>query len=273
MAIFELVGLNEATPQLVAPTVSDVGAIAGSLVVNSNTITPSGVLHVEGNATLNGDVSLSGNNILLSGGHIGFDTGDTIRLGQGVTGMQFDMPGGEYTFLINFVEQFSINETSIDFNGNDLILGGGEIEFGDANTRISQLGADIRFDVATGGDYLFRINSSTRFSITETKIGIHGTILDLQGAHIQFDNTNFTIRQISNDLEYKVITGGAHVFRIANQAEFTITLASVNLHSKNIINVLDIDAATYTVGGTPGVSFSGAVSNITVVNGIVTAAS
>jgi hypothetical protein len=36
---------------------------------------------------------------------------------------------------------------------------------------------------------------------------------------------------------------------------------------------LKIDAASYAVAGTAGVSFSRAVTNITVVNGIVTAAS
>jgi len=63
MPIYELIGLNEAVPQLLAPTSADTGAIVGSLVVGSNSIVPTGALHVEGNATIKGELSLSGFNL------------------------------------------------------------------------------------------------------------------------------------------------------------------------------------------------------------------
>lgn len=279
MAIFELIGLNESTPQLVAPTATDVGAITGSLVVGSNSITPTGALHVEGNATINGDLFLGGNSIDLSGapldGHITFDGNDTIRIGTDALGLGLAFEAkinDEYNFFIGTAIQLSINQAAVELRGNDLILGGGLIEFDDANTKILQTGSSLHFDIASG-TFVFIITAQTRFSVSTTKVSMHGNILDLAGGHIQFNNTNFRITQLSNDIEIDVGVGGAVVFKIDNATEFTVDATTVNIHTKNLRGVLDIEAENYIVGVTPGASFSGAVSNITVINGIVTAAS
>ena len=64
-------------------------------------------------------------------------------------------------------------------------------------------------------------------------------------------------------------------FQITTGPKFSITSDSgeIDFDNENLTTSGDIDAATYTVGGVAGIDFNGAVTNITVVKGIVTAAS
>lgn len=57
------------------------------------------------------------------------------------------------------------------------------------------------------------------------------------------------------------------------RAGATLNIASATFFTAAVDVNANLDATSFSVGGTAGVSFSGAITNITVVNGIVTAAS
>jgi len=376
MAIYELVGLNEATPQLVAPTAVDFGGIAGGLLV-AGSIAGNGIIST-------GDVSLSGNDLILGGGKIQFDnanyritqvsdlleyhaggTGihifnidnvpkltidaaiislrgnaltldidETIIIAETVDGMSLTVPtGDDFAFVIDVTPEFTIDAANINFHGNNLlnaphdhedgaggsqliataalsatgtkdnttflrgddtwdvpqgveistwtvphdsdnnnlILGTGSVQFDDVNTLIKQVGSNI--ELVSANELIYKIGAQTKFSVSSSKTSIHDNVLALGNGHIEFTTNNYRITQVLSSLQYNVPSGDKHIFNINNAPEFTLDAANIDLHNKNIANVLNITAATYTVGGFSGTSFSGAVSNITVVNGIVTAAS
>lgn len=69
----------------------------------------------------------------------------------------------------------------------------------------------------------------------------------------------------------------ASVFLVAIPTTATITVVGViatgDVTAANVTASAGVTAATYTVGATAGADFSGAVTNLTAVKGLVTAAS
>jgi len=126
-----------------------------------------------------------------------------------------------------------------DADGNNFLLSGGLIQFADINTKILQSGKALHFVVADEGEFQCIIDTTTKFSVSETKVNIHGNILDLNGGDIQFDNILVRIDQSGDNLEYNVDTGNSHVFKITNSPAFTLSPTFLNVHNKKIINVLD----------------------------------
>ncbi len=137
----------------------------------------------------------------------------------------------------NYIEFFGPWTDNHDAGGNNFLLSGGLIQFADANTTISQAGANMDFAIASG-TYGFKI-VSTQFSVSDTKVNIHGNILDLNGGHIQFDNVLTRITQVINSLEFDIDDTKSYVFQILNTDEFSISQASINVHNKRIVNVSD----------------------------------
>lgn len=81
--------------------------------------------------------------------------------------------------------------------------------------------------------------------------------LEANAVHIGGDtNTSFLVGS----------TGAADIVFVAGGGASPIEVARLNISG-------NFDAASYSVGGSGGASFSGAITNLTVVNGIVTAAS
>lgn len=113
----------------------------------------------------------------------------------------------------------------------------GTLEF-NANTTITRAGSSMDFAIASGS-YSFKIVTA-QFSVSDTKVNIHGNILDIgSGGHIQFDNDKTRITQVVSSLEFDVDNLKAYSFQINNNDEFVINQTIINAHDKKIINVTD----------------------------------
>ena len=180
------------------------------------------------------------NKLIVSGtGLIQFADANTT-ISQVGLGLQIDVAvGGQFSFIIDSSPKFTVTGTTTDIHGNILDLNTGLIQFDDANTTISQGAANLISDVVAGGQFLYKINSVTTFTVKEGVTQIHGNDLHLQGGHIQFDNVSTLIDHVALDLKYFVVIGGTHQLLINDQVEFTVSDAFTDNHSKKISNVVD----------------------------------
>ena len=121
------------------------------------------------------------------------------------------------------------------------------ITFGEDGT-----GLDIKFFGDTSGSYMLWDQSADSLVLNAANATIKGTVT------VGVDDTGY-------DVKFFGATSGKYMLW-DESADKLVVVGSADLGTS-------VEADAYTVGGTAGADFNGAVTNLTVVKGIVTAAS
>lgn len=143
------------------------------------------------------------------------------------------IPDASGTILITPMVQ------TLDANGNNIILNGGLIQFSDVNTTISQVGMNLEFNSIASAEYVFNIDSSPQFTVTDTIVNIHGSILQIETGRIQFNDVDTKILEFGTTLQYDVALGEKHDFRTGNFPRFSIRDSGADGEGNRIKNVGD----------------------------------
>lgn len=280
-----------------APTL---GAISGTTGAFSGNVTVGGTLGVTGVSTLTGNVGVgaaptyaldiqttgttqmlrvvgsSTNNVLFQSGSANSQTLE-LRGGGGDSSLMFSVNSST-------TPTFSIGVDNSDADKFKLSSGG-------------TLGTTDRLVINTSGNMGFGadVNASSLVPYYFYKSQDSAAILCMENPNVgssAYASLSVKSDSASGDLVATSAANGDYVEVVANSdssgglrinsshastARISMRIRSTEKfyidNSGNAVAVGSVDAASYKVGGASGANFSGAVTNITVVNGIVTAAS
>jgi len=118
-----------------------------------------------------------------------------------VNGIKLNTPSTtSYELQINAVAEYVFNATELDTQGNDITIGAGELVFGNVNTSIIQNGNDLRYDVASTGQNIFRVDNVEEYEFSATQADFKNNNL-----------VNVKLLEINNtaDTFQYIITGAA----------------------------------------------------------------
>jgi len=217
------------------------GAIKGNFGIG--TTTPSESLEVVGNIKISGEADINGGAVIDGGGTTGNATTSINKDGFFITGI-----GGSGRIEVT------------DANGNSFI--DGSLTIGTASTTILD----------------FEVQGQSKFETT----GVSNTLIVKQNTNqqnvIQFHNGSkfWGVRYDTNNslyLEGTQSAGANQLLTLGNNNNVGIGMALNTLPTDKLEVVGNLNATRYKVNGVAGANFSGAVTNITVVDGIVTAVS
>ena len=119
-------------------------------------------------------------------------------------------------------------------------------------------GSDVIFYGATSGKY-WKWDQSADQMIVNGSFSLTGALTLIGALTVGVDDTG-------HDVKFHGATAGSYMLWDESADKLIINGGSADLGTS-------CEADAYTVGGTAGIDFSGAITNLTVVKGIVTAAS
>jgi len=153
------------------------------------------------------DVNFTGNTLTALGVTSFTDTNTSIQ--QSGSDLQIDVAtGGRHSLRINNTIEYDFAANALFMSGNDLNLGGGFVQFDDANTRIEQVGTTLEFNVDTGDSFVFDITEITEFSFDVLQGFVSfRRIQGNQGADI----VGAATITLGNDGNYFDITGNTNI--------------------------------------------------------------
>lgn len=168
-------------------------------------------------------------NDLINMGVLSFDDSDT-SIQQASADMLYDIAtGGMHSLRINNIIEYDFGASIADFNGNDLFLDGGELRFGDANTRIDHVGTTLEFNVDTGDTFDFDITEVTEYSFSATAFNAQGNDILINSV------TGFSLSV--SDLDTVIATGGAFRVAINSITEYDFDAGQVDFNVNHIMNL------------------------------------
>lgn len=111
-------------------------------------------------------------NTLSDLGQISWDDTNT-SIEQSSLDLQIDVAtGGAIVIRVNNVSEYDFDATQADFNGNNLIMGVGIIQFEDPETTIFQSGDDMILDVDAVGDFIFRSDNVIKYRFEAAQLTV-----------------------------------------------------------------------------------------------------
>ena len=119
--------------------------------------------------------------------YVGYTSGVGQSMDVGSSGNTWNLPSGDsYIFRVNGVEQFSIQENSMNVHSHSFTNYVGYT--GLVGQAVTVDGTGVINDLPTGDQYNWRINGSSIFTIGSTGLGITGDVTLGEG-YIHFDDT------------------------------------------------------------------------------------
>ncbi len=213
-------------------------------------------------------LDVAGNDI-TSPNSIIFDAGGSpassghIRLPNGSTGIRWRNAGDtndvrfsvdsndDFVFDIDGVNEYTFSSTQADFNGNNLNLNGGIIQFDDATSNIDQNGNDLDFNKTILGQYNFKINTATEYSFNATQADFNSNAL-IGVSYFESDSGNnastgsvrlntadaIAWRNVANDNDHLLDTSGdTFEFTINGVSEYTFSSTQADFNGNNLTNM------------------------------------
>lgn len=190
---------------------------------------------------------------------IGEDAEDGIYLADGTQIIDKD---GNITITDITLDDLTASGDIVlgDASGDTLTVGATSTFNAPITVGLNDTGHDVKFFGATAGAYMLWDESADDLILA----GAAG--LSVAGATILTGTLTVGVDDVGLDVKFFGATAGSYLLWDESADALIINAGSVDCGNS-------CEADAYTVGGTAGIDFNAAVTNITVVKGIVTAAS
>jgi len=234
--------IEGSSQMLLNATTLDIQAKILNFTTDGHSITPSATA-LTINAGVASDtvvLSLAGVSKLTVDGAGGFLTlGTSMDLNLGANSIRFNaanesisIQGGDMIFDVPTTDHFSFDIAAIPemtLDASELDLFQNQIIFSTDGHTITPSATALTINASVATDTIdLQTGAVSRLIMDSTSIRASVPIV-LNLNSLQFNDVNTTITQVGTDLEYDVVSGGVHDFRIDNVVEATLTGSIMNL--------------------------------------------
>lgn len=175
------------------------------------------------------------------------------------------------TVALNMNGQEIIGVANIDLDGvSATIEGVKNLQFFATSTSINELSGELLYQVNTSKSHTFYIAGTPRLGISDAKLDVHSSGIDINGGSIDDVNIITFNNSIANDyiestidgIEYNVNATDEHIFKVGGTEVMRVDSSELDLSQAISMNNNNIAGVAVLQFNTAGQSFTTSVSEI-----------